>query len=480
MKNTLIGRISEIAIMQDLLNSKDAEMLAVIGRRRVGKTFLVRTVYKDSICFEITGTQGATLKEQLQDFSFQLSKVSKKSGQQPVPASWQEAFRNLEDTLDTLQKTHKKVVFFDELPWLASRKSGFLPALDHFWNTWASKKNIIVVICGSAASWMIDKVVHNKGGLHNRITKLINLPPFTLSETMDFLKSRKVDLGQYQVLQLYMAMGGIPHYLKEVKPGLSAAQNIDLICFGKNGLLRDEFTRLYPALFENAHNHITVIRALASKWKGLTRNEIVSISHLADGGGISRILTELIESGFITIYMPFGKKKKDSLYRLTDEYSLFFIHFIEKQQKVTDNLWLKLTQSPQWKSWSGFAFESICMKHSSNIKHALGISGIYSEESGYIFKGDKNSDGFQIDLLIDRSDAVINVCEMKFYSSAFTIDKSYAVKLRNKINKFKELTGTNKHIMLTFVSTYGLVKNSHSLGLVNHDIKMDVLFKKNE
>lgn len=480
MKNTLIGRTPEIAIMKDLLISKDAEMLAVIGRRRVGKTFLVRTVYKDAICFEITGIQGAALKEQLQDFSFQLSKVSKRAGQKQVPVSWPEAFRSLEEILDQLQYTRKKVIFFDEVPWLASRKSGFLPALDHFWNTWASKKNIIVVICGSAAAWMIDKVIHHKGGLHNRITKVINLAPFTLSETMEFLKSRKVVLDHYQVLQLYMAMGGIPHYLKEIKPGLSAAQNIDQICFAKNGLLRDEFSRLYPALFENANNHIAVIRALASKWKGLTRNEIVSFSHLADGGGMSRILAELIESGFVTMYMPFGKKKKDSLYRLTDEYSLFFIHFIEKLHKPGDNIWLKYSRLPQWKSWSGFAFESICMKHSSNIKHALGISGIYAEESGYLFKGDKNSDGFQIDLLIDRNDSVINVCEMKFYSGEFTIDKSYAAKLRYKINKFKELSGTNKHIMLTFISSFGLVKNKHSLGLVNNDLKMDVLFKKKE
>jgi len=480
MEKTFIGRKEETAVMQDLLNSKEAEMLAVIGRRRVGKTFLVRTVYKEFISFEITGMQQSSQKEQLKDFSYQLSQISKMGKQQPTPGNWQEAFRQLAAVLDQLKTTSKKVLFFDELPWLASRKSGFLPALDHFWNTWASKKNIIVVICGSAASWMIDKVIHHKGGLHNRVTKLITLAPFTLSETDTFLKSRKINLDYYQIIQISMAMGGIPHYLKEIKPGLSAAQNIDQICFGKNGLLQDEFTKLYSALFDNADKHISVIRSLASKWKGLTRNEIVSLSHLTDGGRLTRVLSELISSGFITAYLPFGKKKKDSLFRLTDEYSLFYIRFIEKQQKSGTNLWLNISRSPTWKSWSGFAFESICMKHSENIKHALGISGVYSEESSYIYKGDKNNDGFQIDLLIDRQDAVINMCEMKFYSGEFTIDKSYATELRNKISRFKEHTGTNKNLLLTFISSFGLKKNSHSIGLADNDLKMDIFFKSNE
>jgi uncharacterized protein len=480
MKKTLIGRKAESAIMLDLLESKEAEMLAVIGRRRVGKTFLVRSVYKDFITFEISGIHQSTQKEQLHDFAYQLSQVSKGGASLPVPGNWPEAFRQLAAVSDQLKSTRKQVLFFDELPWLASRKSGFLSALDHFWNTWACKRNIVVVICGSAASWMIDKVVHHKGGLHNRVTKLINLAPFTLSETQTYLNSRKINLDHYQITQLYMAMGGIPHYLKEVKPGLSAAQNIDQICFDKNGLLRDEFTKLYPALFENADKHIRVIRALASKWKGLTRMEILTMSRLTDGGSLTRILSELTSSGFITAYMPFGKKKRDMLYRLTDEYSLFYIRFIEKQQKPGTNVWLKLSQLPIWKSWSGFAFESVCLKHSAYIKHALGIHGVYSEESAYIYKGDKHNDGFQIDLLIDRQDAVINICEMKFYSGQFTIDKSYAGELRNKINGFKEHTGTNKKILLTFISSFGLKKNSHSTGLADNDFTMDILFKNNE
>ncbi|HBX52275.1 MAG: ATPase [Bacteroidetes bacterium RIFOXYA12_FULL_35_11] len=480
MNKNIIGRTEEISMMTDLLFNKHPEMLAVIGRRRVGKTYLVRNVYRDYINFEITGIQQASAKQQLEYFATQLNKISGNKKTTSIPESWLEAFFQLSTALEKIKTKKKKVLFFDELPWLASRKSGFLTALGHFWNSWASKQNIIVVICGSSASWMINKVVHNKGGLHNRITKLINLAPFTLAETKKYLKSRNIKMDHYQTIQLYMAMGGVPHYLKEIKPGLSAAQNIDTICFRKNGLLRDEFDKLYPALFEKAEKHINIIRALASKWKGLTRTEIITKSKIKDGGSLTRILSELISSGFVSSYFPFDKKKKETLYRLTDEYSLFYIHFIEKQAKPGMNIWPKLIQSQQWKSWSGFAFENICMKHTENIKKALGISGVYTEESSYIYKGNEYENGFQIDLLIDRSDDVINICEIKFHSGEFTIDKAYANILRRKINNFQLKSKTKKSMMLTFISTFGVKNNMHKTSIVENDLTIEVLFEEGE
>ena len=270
-----------------------------------------------------------------------------------------------------------------------------------------------------------------------------------------------------------MALGGIPMYLKQITPGLSAAQSIDEICFKKTGFLKDEFSKLYPALFESAANHINVIRALATKWKGLTRKEIVDLCKLREGGRISKYLSELEYSGFITSYHPFGKSKKNTLYRLTDEYSLFYLKFIEKKR---DQSWLKISNMQTWKSWCGYAFESICLKHIELIKKALGISGIQTEESGFVFKGDENSNGFQIDLLIDRRDNSINLCEMKFYESEFTIEKTYAATLRERIAQFKSLSKTKKQVFLTFISTFGIKQNANSLGLVHHDITMDALF----
>ncbi|MCF6356709.1 MAG: AAA family ATPase [Draconibacterium sp.] len=471
----LVGRLEEIEIMKEMLSSDESEMLAVIGRRRVGKTFLIREVYKDAICFEITGIKDASKEEQLYNFSIQLAEFSKSEIELAVPNNWIKAFNQLARYLDSLKSKKKKVIFFDELPWLSTRRSGFLEALAHFWNNRASRQNIVVVICGSAASWMIDKVVNNKGGLHNRITRLIQLEPFNLQETEMFFKTKSVKLNHYQIVQIYLTMGGIPHYLKEVKPGLSAAQNIDKICFQKNGLLKNEFQNLYAALFENAQNHEKIIRVLANKGIGLTRNELVKLLKISDGGSLTRYLNELITSGFISKYQPFGKQKKETLYRLTDEYSLFYIRFIERGK---NRLFAQIYNHQQWKSWSGFAFESVCMKHVKQIKHALGISGVLTTESSFIKRGTQQNEGFQIDLLIDRNDNSINICEMKFYESEFEIDAEYAKKLRHKIAGFREYSKTRKQLFVTLVSTFGVKQNKHSTGLVDNSITIDWLFKK--
>ncbi|MCB0593245.1 MAG: AAA family ATPase [Lewinellaceae bacterium] len=477
MKNKLIGRKKEQEILKKALVSDEPEMVAVIGRRRVGKTFLIRAVYKERIDLEFTGVQNASRKEQLDSFHFILKRYAEQDTVLSVPKNWLEAFHQLITVLEEKNKSKKKkVLFFDELPWLATKKSGFLKALGFFWNNWASKNNIVVIICGSAASWMIQKVVKDKGGLHNRITKRINLKPFNLAETEAFLLSKNLNLNRYHIILIYMIMGGVPHYLREVKPGKSAVQNIDDICFSEDGLLADEFSSLYPALFEHSENHVAIIRALAKKWKGLTRAEIINSSNLPDGGGTTKVLNELIHSGFISSYFPFGKKRKDMLYRLTDEYSLFYLHFIEKGRRNVKGAWKALSQTSTFKSWSGYAFESLCLKHIEQIKKALEIGGIYSESSSFSYTGNEYLPGVQIDLLIDRNDQVINLCEMKFQQREFSVTKDYAEQLRKKISVFSEISKTKKQIFLTLITTFGTIENKHSLGLIDNDLTMDVLF----
>ena len=474
----LIAREREKEILNNALISDESEMIAVTGRRRVGKTFLVRSVYKDKISIEFTGVQNAPRIEQLSSFHFLLQRFVGDSYQLPVPENWLKAFHQLITVLEKKNKSKNKLIlFFDELPWLATKKSGFLRAFGFFWNNWASKNNIIVVICGSAASWMIEKVVKDKGGLHNRITRKINLSPFNLSETKVFLKSQNVKLNHYQITLIYMIMGGIPYYLKEVKSGKSAVQNINDICFTNDGLLNDEFTNLYPALFENSDNHINVIRTLAKKSKGLTRTAIIEQTKLSNGGGLTKVLNELMYSGFISEYYPFGKKRKDMLYRLTDEYSLFYLNFIEKNKRNVQEAWKALSQTPVFKSWSGYAFESLCLKHISSIKSALKISGIYTESSSFLFKGNDELPGIQIDLLIDRNDQVINLCEMKFYTSTFNITKSYAEKLRDKVSIFDEVSQTKKQIFLTMITTFGVRDNKYSQELIDNNLTIDILFE---
>ena len=480
MENILVGRLKEQDILLKALNSRSPEMVAVIGRRRVGKTFLIHRTYADNMAFEIAGIQDGSLREQLKNFTFELKKAFGAAVPTEKPTSWLDAFQQLIMCLETLPDNGKRVVFFDELPWLATRKSDFLKGLSFFWNSWASRKHIVVVICGSSASWMIQKVVEHKGGLHNRLTKRIHLSPFNLFETEAFLKSLDIRLERYQIVQLYMAMGGIPHYLNAVEAGLSAAQNIERICFSPSGLLKNEFSRLYPSLFENADNHIAVIKALAEKWQGLTRNEIIARSKLTDGGGLSRCLEELISSGFVSTYFPFGKKKKEMLYRLTDEYSLFYLQFIENKDYKGVNIWQELSQTQHYKSWSGYAFESLCLKHIPQIKKALGISGVYAETSSFYQKGTTEEAGVQIDLLIDRKDNVINVFELKFYSGLLTLSKSYAENLRNKTMLFKDISQTRKQIFLNLLTTFGLKPNEYSIGLIDKAMTMDVLFAEEE
>ena len=480
MEKELIGREKEQDALLKALQSSEAEMVAVIGRRRVGKTFLVRSVYAQQIRFEVTGLQNSTLKAQLNNFYLHLKDSFGESAPTQKPTDWLEAFYQLTDCLNkTVNFNEKFVVFLDELPWLATRKSGFLDGLSFFWNSWAVKKNIVVVICGSAASWMIQNIVNNKGGLHNRITRRIYLSPFNLYEADAFLRSKHVSLDRYQLAQIYMAIGGIPQYLKEVEAGKSAAQNIEQICFSNTGILSDEFLRLYPALFEDATHHIEIIKAMAQKWKGLTRQEIIVATGLPDGGNLTNYLDELTHSGFITPYNAFGKKQKDLLYRLTDEYSLFYLQFMQhsalQPQKAT---WQQISQTQAYKSWSGYAFENLCLKHSEQIKKALGISGIYSESSSFYYKGTATQQGVQIDLLIDRKDNVINLFELKFYTESFSINKSYADDLRNKVGAFKSLTKTKKQVFLNLLSTFGLKPNEHSIGLISSAMSIDVLFEK--
>lgn len=477
MKQQLTGRQEEVTILQKALHSGDPELVALIGRRRVGKTFLVRQVYAGQISFEITGIQNGSSEEQLQNFADRLNYHAKPVLPLRTPLNWQEAFQMLILFLEKLHQSDKPVIFLDEFPWLAGKKSDFLKAFGLFWNSWASQNNVLVIICGSAASWMITHVVRDKGGLHNRITRRIHLQPFNLHETEAFLQSRSVRLDRYQILQLYMAMGGVPHYLKEIEAGQTAVQNIDRICFSGQGLLREEFEQLYPALFEQSEHHIRIIRALSSTWQGLTRADIIAQTGMGDGGNTTRIIEELMHSGFISGYYAFGKKKKEMRYRLSDAYSLFYLKFIEPNRSEGAGAWKQLSQQQTWKSWSGYAFENICLQHVPAIKKALGISGIYTEASSFYLKSSDWGRGIQIDLLLERGDHAIHLFEIKFYQNAHAVSKEQAEEIAVKKAIFQSATGSNKQIFYTWLSTFAPVTNEHSLAVLDVTLDMNCLFE---
>lgn len=472
---TFTGRNKECEVLNALLKSDKSELLAVYGRRRVGKTFMIREIYKKHIVFELTGLHNGLMKDQLENFTIELSRVYKSPLPLTAPGSWLQAFRLLESFLEAKKGKAKKVVFIDEFPWLATRKSKFLSAFEHFWNSFASKRDdLVVVVCGSAAAYMINRVIKNKGGLHNRVTCKLRLEPFTLYETELFLKEKKIMWGRFDVLQAYMVFGGIPHYLDKINKGESVAQAVDRLCFSKDGDLRDEFDNIFASLFENEGKHIKVVDAVGSVKKGVTRSQILNKTGLPSGGTFTKTIDELIESGFIGRYLPFKAKTKDALYRLTDEYTGFYQKFLKSGKSKGKGAWQKLSAGNKYNVWAGYSFESVCIKHISAVKKALGVEAVYTEYGSWTGKNEKS--GAQVDLLIDRDDRVINLCEVKFSKSGFVIDKRYAGELRNKTEVFASVAGRSKNIHLTFITTFGVVENRYYNELVQQAIDLNQLF----
>jgi uncharacterized protein len=474
----MIGREEEEIIVNKLFTTQKSELLLVMGRRRVGKTYFIEHVFNDTLTFHFIGTKDAETENQLSKFKEKISKYFKKNDIEINIEKWASAFNYLSNCLSALRKSKKKkVIFFDEFPWIDSHKSNFLNEFSYWWNDWAVKQNIIVVIAGSATSYLIDNFEDSEGGLHNRVTQKINLQPFTLQEVKIFFQKKNIYLDDYNIIQLYMAMGGIPHYLENVEKGESATQAINRMCFRKSGILKNEFDNLYKALFKHPENYISIIKALSSKHKGLTRQEIVQYTGLSDGGGLTKLLKELEACSFIIKLDTLEKKSKDILYKLIDEYSLFYFNFIENRRTTARDAWLHYSKSQSFSVWQGYAFENLCFRHINAIKEALGISGIYSENASFYYKGSKAKTGFQIDMIINRSDHVMNICEMKFYNKEVTVDRVMADKLRIRRATFAELSKTKKLLLNTLITSYGCESNEHSLSQIDNVVTMQDFFR---
>jgi predicted AAA+ superfamily ATPase len=472
---TLVGRSVEVQIMQELLESTTPEMLAMYGRRRVGKTYLIQTVYKDHTVFECSGLQDGTLDMQLRNFWLALMRNASPEHYMLTPSNWLEAFEMLGRYQHEIRGHKKKVIFLDELPWFDTPRSGFMAALANFWNVWGMKNpKLILVLCGSAASWMISHIINNRGGLHNRVTRKIRLLPFTLKETKQYLRHRHIHLQDYDLIQLYMAIGGVPYYLNLVRPGKSVAQIIQTLFFDKQAQLKDEFDILYASLFSNYEQHVKVIKVLAAANYGLTRNQILDKSGEQSSGSFTQYLTELEASGLIMAIQPFQNKKKEVIYRLNDELSLFYLRFLFRKKTST---WLTMATQQSYKIWCGLAFETVCLKHVDLIETALGIHGIATAFSSYISVGKGQEEGVQIDMIIDRADNCINLCEMKFYNTNIDISRSYALELKRKVDLFKTYTQTRKNIFLTMITTFGVKRNANMLSVITNTIEIEALFK---
>jgi len=470
----MVGRKAEIQILQSLEKANKSSFVVLYGRRRIGKTYLIRNVFKGKFNFYITGIANVDLSAQLTSFYAGLIRYFPWLEDKRVPQDWFQAFQYLMSALEAEEKG-RKVLFLDELPWLDYPNSNFIPALEHFWNSWASARDdVILITCGSAASWMINNLINNHGGLHNRVTHRLALEPFSLSECETFLKNKSASYNRYQIIQLFMALGGIPFYLEMIDSAKSVTQNINDLCFTPRGMLRREYNNLYPSLFKNASRHQAIIEALATTAKGLERPALLRLAKLSDGGTATNTLRELEASGFIRRYPAFGKNNRYVLYQLSDFYSFFYLRFIKNSSDLDKNFWLSAIDNPEVRAWSGYAFEQVCLAHLDKIKQALGISGIQTRSTAWVGTHDEKK--AQIDLVIDRRDQVINLCEMKFSINTFKIDKADAENLRSKIQIFKSATQTKKAIFITFITTFGVEEGKHGGGLVQNNLTMDDLF----
>jgi uncharacterized protein len=468
----MIGRQEEIRTMKNLLKSNTAKLLTVTGRRRVGKTYLVREVFKDYNVFEFVGTKNVTMKNQLDKFDEVLQSYFSYYKQSNF-SNWAQAFSLLKQCYDSLRKSKKKqVIFFDEFPWINSDKSGFLDEFSYWWNSWASKQNVIVVISGSDAAWLIENITNNKDGLYNRASKSIHLEPFSLHEVKQYFKSKFIKFNNYEIAQIYMIMGGIPFYLDEIESGESVNQVINRLCFRKNGLLYKEFSNLYSSLFDNPENYIDVVRALSTKWKGLTRKEIIKFTKISNGGGLTKVLKNLALCSFIEKVSPYGKIKKESLYRLVDEFTIFYFNFMENVKLASGDSWTQKSKTSAYTGWTGYAFENLCLRHHLSIAMALGISGTYAELCSYTAKG------IQVDLIFDRSDNIINLFEIKFYNDEYVISKAYSETLRKRKATFINTTGTKKVIFNSFITTYGVKENEYKRSQVDGEVLLTDLFEQ--
>ncbi len=472
----IIGRKEEQIIFDNCLAATESKLIAVYGRRRVGKTFLIREYFQQHILFEIAGLHNGSLTDQLLHFKTQLIAKGLRIKKEDTPTTWMESFALLGTLINNKKNKQKKVIFIDELPWFDTPKSKFLMAFENFWNSFCTnRKDIILVICGSAAAWMIQKIVKNKGGLHNRISEKINLQPFTLAETESFLKKKMVKWSRFDITQLYMITGGIPFYINAVLKTESLPQSIDRICFSPNGMLYSEFIELYSSLFEDSAIHYQIIKLLYQYKAGLTRTEIFTKLKIKSGGSITAKLHELEQSGFVASSLPFQNNSSNSIYKLKDYFTIFYLKFMQDAKAKGKGTWLKKSVGSSWLAWSGVAFETICLHHIQQIKNALQLQAIYTETTSW--RGSYAGNGAQIDIVINRADRVINICEVKFSNAPFIITKAYAHSLRNKINIFKQQPlAKNKNIFFTTISVHGITNNLYAKELIQNQIVLDDLF----
>ena len=477
----IIGRQEEIRRIQSLYNSSHSEFLAIYGRRRVGKTFLVTQYFKDNFSFRHTGLSPyedkvkITMKDQLQAFYYSLLRFGMDEGV-PCPRDWQEAFFRLERLLEHRADGKKMVVFIDELPWMDTPRSKFVSAFEGFYNGWATDRDdILLIVCGSNSSWILKNIVNSKGGLYDRMTCEMKLVPFTLRETETYLQSRGIQMSRYDIVRIYQALGGVPYYLSYLQMGMSVEQNIDEILFREKAPLKGEFKRLFNTLFHNSGKYVDIVKALAKRNYGYTRDEISEMVKISAGGGLSSYLEKLVEADFVDQYSPVASGGSQDYYRLKDCFCIFYLKYLYGKKDLDEHFWRNSAGKPSTQSWIGIAFEQVCLSHLESIRRSLGINGIVTTASKLFVKGEGKKAGAQIDMVIRRADGNVNLCEMKFSREEYSLDYNEYSLLERRVESLRKSLKVKGTVFPTLVTTYGLKYNMYS-GLFQNILTLDDLF----
>lgn len=471
----IIGRKKEIESLERYVNSEQSEFIALYGRRRVGKTFLIRNLFGDRFAFAATGILEGEASEQRNSFMASLRDYGCTDN---AFADWMEAFSKLRNLLETKGRNKQKplIVFIDELPCFDTQRSKFVHALGYFWNNWAAwQGNVKLIVCGSATSWMTRNLLDSKGGLHNRLTQTLWLKQFCLSETEDYLKNAGFKWSRESIAQCYMVLGGIPYYLSLLDNRMGLPQNIDRLFFASDGKLKDEFHRLYGSLFKNPEAYLKVIDLLANNHQGLTRKELAQ--KMKTNGRLTEVLDDLLQCGFISRMgvraQKGGIKATDGIYHLTDFYTRFYYDFC-RGKTSDEQYWTHKFTTPKVNTWLGLAYERLCMAHIPQIKIALGISGLHTEY--YSWRSKEHQPAAQIDLIVERSDNMVNLCEIKYSNGQYVLNKAEYEKIQNRQMAFIDETKCKQGIFLTLVTT-SLPKQNEYSSMINSVVVLDDLFR---
>ncbi len=472
----IISRKEEKKDLEYCERSKKSELICVYGRRRVGKTFLVEQTFRD-FAFRAVGLEKGTTKQQLKSFGQRLIEYGDDIKQ--TPENWFEAFSRLDKILsgESIRRSlnGKKIVFLDEFPWFATKKSDFLVAFEDYWNRRGTQDgDLLFIICGSATSWIIKNVIKNTGNMFQRVTKKICVEPFTLAETELFFKDREFDWSREQIAECQMIFGGLPFFFDLMNTSQSLVKNINRLLFDKDALFGDETKKLLDATLSESPIYEKILSKLAFARYGIKKSEL-QVEIAAPNGTYGRAVQDLVDCGYVIEYKKKYEEYNPLYIQLVDPFLLFHYHYLSKEKRI-DSYEDLIGNIGRYDNWRGTAFEILCLNNTASIKSALGIRGVKTECYPWYNSTDKKNERVQIDMVIERADKITNLCEIKYTNKPFVIDASYEQELIKKRDIFKEKTGTSQALKVIIISAAG-VSGTRYTSYISDIITLDDIFE---